>query len=241
MTNMELDTLKNDSQAIIDEAIALLKPNKPYLRKSFDNDLLPTKDISKLNSYATKFREDKEWDLAIECLFLVKEYGFLDTAYPAKTFTRLPYFLSQSGQFDEAKHELQWLLENVHTYAKSRSYKRSDNEPKTTQQIRMLFYTELFLATVFEWSAKIFKKHKDLDKASIFEKLSIECSDRSQAIREVLDQSRKTHFTNQRERLNLPTPTHSNNSPSQGCLGVIVWFGIFGITASYFEIDKFLF
>lgn len=123
--------------------------------------------IAELHRTATKYKENKEWDKAIECLLESRKIErTMETQYPISHFLRLPLFLQQAGQFSESMREFQQLLDNTENRIAG-GYAHQD---KTVR--KMLIHADF--AAIYKSMSTACKREKLLEKVGEYTKKSEE-------------------------------------------------------------------
>lgn len=123
--------------------------------------------ISFLHREATSLKSEKKLNEAISCLREAEELKLQVTmTYPIKHYLRLPLFLQQNGQFDEAMQEFQKLLDNTESRV-------SNGLPKNSKSAKkMLVYAEL--SEIYMSMATACKREKMTDLADKYKSLGEE-------------------------------------------------------------------
>lgn len=129
----------------------LFKPNQPYTPKvSVD-----ITDIAELNRRATAAKGN-DWDTALACLFRAKE--LMENQYqdfPQRL--RLPLFLQQAGEFEAAKYEFAYLLENLDRFVELEAVGHQD------KRRYKVFVKNLCLERLYDKARVAFKREKLTD------------------------------------------------------------------------------
>ena len=90
--------------------------SKSYKPDSLDLKQIKINDYDELQKLATSYKGDN-WALCLACLFKAKPFLYTKASAPLlQQMTRLPIFLQQAGLFEESKHELQELFDNVDSH-----------------------------------------------------------------------------------------------------------------------------
>ena len=155
--------------------------------KSFKPTLMELERINaneydELQKLATVYKGEN-WRLALTCLFKAKELLFTKGTAPVlQQVTRFPIFLQQAGYFDEAKFELQELLNNADYYAQ--------NDVKGIRKNKKLFkqyFKTLYLEHLFDKASLIYKRQKLLQESDELHQISLGYSKERAELRQKID------------------------------------------------------
>lgn len=137
-------------------------PSSSILQQAKSNDYY------ELQKQATAFKDIGNWDFALACLYKAKEISLQNQHSPEPQYiTRLAIFLQQAGMFEEAVSELHNLFELADTYTKYLV--------KGIRKNKKLYFAKFranYLEHLFDKAALIYKREKELDKATYFKGLS---------------------------------------------------------------------
>lgn len=145
----------------------------------------PTNEkIAALHREATTHK-DVNWLAAVECL---KEAAALMRQYPSNyvldRWTRLPVFMQQAGQFDEAMQEFERLLSEVETRVRQECL-----ESASVAQVEHL--VNLNYEKIYDKMRMVCKRQKLPSAAAEYALLSDQYGERVKELRIIVDRERK--------------------------------------------------
>lgn len=177
----------------------LFEPNRPYYPKvSMD-----ITDVAELNRQATAFK-GKDWDSALACLMKAKE--LMDDQYqdfPQRL--RLPLFLQQAGEFDAAKYEFAYLLDNIDRYVELEITGRQD------KKLQRAFLKNLCLERLFDKARVMFKREKLKDEEEQCRLLSEQYQEKRLKARVALDEAMKNRRDEHRTKFSKNQLANESN------------------------------
>lgn len=157
-------------------------------------------EYDELQKLATQYKEDN-WRLSLTCLFKAKSLLFSKGTDPVlQQVTRFAVFLQQAGFFEEAKSELQDLLNNADEFAQ--------NDVRRIRKNKKLFkkyYKTLYLEHLFDKASLIYKRQKLFQEANELRQISLEYTKKREELRQKIDDIEKKEleeFEKECEELN---------------------------------------
>lgn len=118
--------------------------SKSYEPDSLDLKQIKINDYDELQKLATSYKGDN-WALCLACLFKAKPFLYTKASAPLlQQMTRLPIFLQQAGLFEESKHELQELFDNVDSHIEKCAESIGKNKELYKKYLKALYLNHLF-------------------------------------------------------------------------------------------------
>lgn len=163
-----------------------------------------TRDHYELERLATQYKSEKNWNKALSCLYEVKNnLEDIDDPHYFNLALRLALYLQQAGRFDEAKFELQNLVDNLDYIVE---LKIAHHREKKDFHIYQKWAKNLLLHQIFDTARKIYKREKLNAEAQEFEKISLQHSEIFRSCLAHFDQQRMIRVKQRQEegeKLNL--------------------------------------
>ena len=160
--------------------------SKSYKPGSLDLKQIKINDYDELQKLATSYKGDN-WALCLACLFKAKPFLYTKASAPLlQQMTRLPIFLQQAGLFEESKHELQELFDNVDSHIEKCAESIGKNKELYKKYLKALYLNHLFD------KARLIYKREGLNDLSIqFKSIASSYFEESKVLALELDKLRK--------------------------------------------------
>lgn len=158
--------------------------SKIYKPSELDLNQAHSDDYYELQKLATVFKDKKQWDFALACLYKAKQIAQKDGVYPELQYiTRLALFLQQAGKFEESKSELKWIYEKTEHYSTYLVENLSSNQALLQKSFKLNYLSHLF-----DKARLIYKREKQLEEAEQFALISKQYQEEWKYINELLEQ-----------------------------------------------------
>lgn len=141
-------------------------------------------EFYELQKLATEFKTNKEWEMALACLYKAKYLAVSNNHAPELQYVmRLALFLQQANHFEESKAELQELFEtvDVHTQNLVKGLNRD-------QALLSKKFKALYLETLFDKARLIYKRGKCIQEAEHFGELSLQYRKEVEYLDNIIDE-----------------------------------------------------
>ncbi|WP_249960838.1 hypothetical protein [Histophilus somni] len=147
-----------------------------YHPTNLDLEKVDVDDLYQIERLATQYKKDKDWNGALACLYQANLIHYeINGFYSVEILLRLAKYLQASGRFEEAKFELQNLLNNADEIIGDKISWRNDEwfERNEIQYEEFLEERKIVLfSQIFSTAALIYKKQKLKEQALEFEKIA---------------------------------------------------------------------
>lgn len=158
-----------------------------------NSDLIThTRDLYRLERLATQYKNVNDWNRALSCLYEVKNsLESMDDPHYADLALRLALYLQQAGRFEEAKFELQSLVDDLDYIVSIKIRHHSEDDDYNVYEE---WAENLLLSEIFDTARKIYKREKHKAESEKFGNLAIWHREKYQKCNAYLDEQRKTRL-----------------------------------------------
>lgn len=149
-----------------------------YYPSNADFDKVLYDDQYQLERLATQYKREGDWGGALACLYYIKnELEEMEDYRYCELALKLALYLQSAGKFDEAKFELQLLLNSLDYISEIKVIHHKDKDD-FNKYIEWSRYT--LLSQIFDTARKIYKREKLSSEAKEFESYSISFRNKAQ-------------------------------------------------------------
>lgn len=149
---------------------------------------VPTTDYYKLERLATQYKKDGDWAGALACLYEVKNnLEDFDDPHYFTVALRFVLYLQAAGKFEEAKFELQSLVDELDYIVELKIGHHSDDKD---YDVYFASTQNTLLSEIFDTARKIYKRENLIEEANDFENKAIQFRIENQANSEYLREQR---------------------------------------------------
>nr|DAN31628.1 MAG TPA: hypothetical protein [Caudoviricetes sp.] len=204
-----------------------------YQPTSADLIKVITSDCYQLERLATQYKQAHDWNGALACLYKAKNnYRDIDDPQYVVVALRLSLYLQGAGKFEEAKFELQSLINELDTIAELKMRHHSDDKD---YGIYIESTKNNLLSEIFDTARKIYKRENLVTESNDFANKASQFRLSQQANFKYLQEQRKIRLDEwKRERENHLNEYHQQSQKYKATnqLRFLIWVGL-GIVAYY--------
>ncbi|MBN6060439.1 hypothetical protein [Aggregatibacter actinomycetemcomitans] len=169
------------------QPLVYFEGSKTYLPGKFLLEIEDKNDAYELQRLAIQYKDNKDWDMALACLFksnMIRQRNkenIMDT-----DLLRLPLFLEQAGKFEEAKNELQRVFEYL-----DENIQQLIHPTHHYKALLIKKFKAISVEYLFDKARLIYKRQGLRDKSEEFAKLSMKFRIESELYSNKLDRFRQ--------------------------------------------------